>query len=50
MLRHVLTSVNVSDSGCYLPSKTDVWQPILPDSSDEKLSIILVLFLCFFYC
>ena len=30
MLRGVLTSVNVSDSGCYLPSKTDVWQLTLP--------------------
>ena len=30
MLRRVLTSVNVSDSGCYLPSKTDVWQLALP--------------------
>ena len=30
MLRRVLTSVNVSDSGCYLPSKTDVWQLTLP--------------------
>ena len=30
MLRRVLTSVNVSDSGFYLPSKTDVWQLTLP--------------------